>query len=73
MVKIMSNNDTLFIDMPDLNKARERLAHSETYHYDYVPSEKIINFLKGKKFFIRTYGCQANYRDEENLSGILTH
>jgi tRNA-N(6)-(isopentenyl)adenosine-37 thiotransferase enzyme MiaB len=72
MVKIMSNNDTLFIDMPDLNKARERLAHSETYHYDYVPSEKIINFLKGKKFFIRTYGCQANYRDEENLSGILT-
>jgi tRNA-2-methylthio-N6-dimethylallyladenosine synthase len=72
MEKNMSNNDTLFIDMPDLNKARERIARVETYHYDYVPSESIIKFLKGKKFFIRTYGCQANYRDEENLSGILS-
>ena len=67
----MSNNDILFIDMPNLNKARERIARVETYHYDYVPTEFIVNFLKGKKFFIRTYGCQANYRDEENLSGIL--
>lgn len=67
----MSNNDILFIDMPNLNKARERIARVETYHYDYVPTEFIVNFLKGKKFYIRTYGCQANYRDEENLSGIL--
>jgi len=71
MVRIMNDKNVLFIDMPDLNRARERLIHSETYHYDYVPSEKIIDFLDGKKFFIRTYGCQANYRDEENLSGIL--
>jgi len=71
MEKNMSNNDILFIDMPNLNKARERIARVETYHYDYVPTEFIVNFLKGKKFYIRTYGCQANYRDEENLSGIL--
>lgn len=63
--------DILYLDMPDMNKARERINHCETYHYDYVPSQMILDFLKGKKFFIRTYGCQANYRDEENLAGIL--
>ena len=26
---------------------------------------------KGKKYFIRTYGCQANVRDEETMSGLL--
>lgn len=26
---------------------------------------------EGKKYFISTYGCQANERDSENLSGIL--
>ncbi len=27
---------------------------------------------EGKKFYIRTYGCQANYRDEETMAGYLT-
>ena len=70
MVKIMGK-DILYLDLPSMNKARERLKHSETYHYDYVPNEQVINFLNGKKYFIRTYGCQANYRDEENISGIF--
>ncbi|MBQ1285774.1 MAG: hypothetical protein IIY19_04960, partial [Lachnospiraceae bacterium] len=26
---------------------------------------------KGKTFAIRTYGCQANVRDSETLSGLL--
>src|SRR5574344_1246374 len=70
MVRKM-DKDILLLDVPNMNKARERIKPCETYHYDYVPSEEIIAFLKGKNFFIRTYGCQANYRDEENLSGIF--
>ncbi|RRC93155.1 tRNA (N6-isopentenyl adenosine(37)-C2)-methylthiotransferase MiaB [Erysipelotrichaceae bacterium OH741_COT-311] len=27
----------------------------------------------GKKYFLRTYGCQANQRDSETISGILNH
>ena len=28
-------------------------------------------FAKGKTYFIHTYGCQANYRDEEEMAGLL--
>ena len=66
------SKDILYLDVPDMNKARERINHCETYHYDYTPNAEIIKFLNGKNFFIRTYGCQANYRDEEYLSGILS-
>lgn len=71
MVRIM-NKKILMLDMPDMNKARERINHCETYHYDYVPSNKLLNFLLGKNFLIHTFGCQANYRDEEYLAGLLT-
>ncbi|MDO5085319.1 MAG: tRNA (N6-isopentenyl adenosine(37)-C2)-methylthiotransferase MiaB, partial [Erysipelotrichaceae bacterium] len=27
----------------------------------------------GKKYFLRTYGCQANQRDSETISGILNN
>lgn len=67
----MRKKDILYLELPDLKKARERLKKSETYFYDYIPSDEIINFVKGKSFFVKTYGCQANYRDEENISGIL--
>jgi len=66
------NKNVIILEMPDLDKARLRVNHCETYHYDYTPSDMIVNFLSGKKFYIRTYGCQANYRDEENMSGILS-
>ena len=28
-------------------------------------------FAKGKKYYIHTYGCQANVRDEESMRGML--
>ncbi len=36
----------------------------------YVPPSE-LNIGEGKKYFIRTYGCQANERDGETLAGIL--
>lgn len=30
------------------------------------------NFATGRLFYIRTYGCQANIRDEEVMAGFLT-
>lgn len=32
----------------------------------------MVEFGKGKKYYIRTYGCQANERDSETLAGILS-
>ncbi len=34
--------------------------------------ENLKTFAKGRRFFIRTYGCQANVRDEEVMAGYLT-
>lgn len=33
--------------------------------------ERLLTFAVGKKYFIRTYGCQANVRDEETMKGLL--
>ena len=59
------------IDFPSLEQARKRNKDSSTFLYSYKPSEELIDTYTGKKFFIRTYGCQANVRDEEIMSGLL--
>ncbi len=60
------------INSPSLKKAGIR-DRSET-SFDYVDkaySKDVFDFFKGKTFFIRTYGCQANIRDEETMKGML--
>ena len=61
MAKVVIKN------MPNMDEARKRVGTIETFKYDYVPSENLINKFKGKKAYIRTYGCQANIRDEETI------
>ena len=66
MAKVVIKN------MPNMDEARKRVGTIETFKYDYVPSENLINKFKGKKAYIRTYGCQANIRDEETMMGLLS-
>lgn len=57
---------------PSLSEAKRRSC-DEVGRYDdayHVPEEMIKAGL-GKKYYIQTYGCQANERDSETLSGIL--
>ncbi|MBR1581489.1 MAG: tRNA (N6-isopentenyl adenosine(37)-C2)-methylthiotransferase MiaB [Bacilli bacterium] len=61
-----------FIEVPSLVSARNRRDSSVTIKYNFNPTLKTLAYFKDKKFFIRTYGCQANIRDEEVMSGILT-
>lgn len=60
-----------FIDVPSIEKAKSRKIKSKYYDYNFNPTLKTLDALKNKKYFIRTYGCQANIRDEEIISGIL--
>lgn len=63
---------TRVIAKPDLKKAAHRGKESTTFHRVNLSSNtEIINALKNKKYFIKTYGCQANVRDEETMRGIL--
>ena len=61
-----------FKSLPDAKLQRQRNI-SFSFSYDEINiSETLTNYAKGKTYYIHTYGCQANYRDEEIISGILT-
>ena len=60
-----------YIDLPSMEAAKRRNKETPKINYDFLPNEELLTQLKGKKFLIRTYGCQANIRDEEIMSGIL--
>ena len=67
----MSNKNIL--NLPSMEKARSRrpcVIEYEDFSLD-IPAS-VTNKLKGKHFVIRTFGCQANIRDEESMAGLLT-
>ncbi|MDE6292958.1 MAG: tRNA (N6-isopentenyl adenosine(37)-C2)-methylthiotransferase MiaB, partial [Bacilli bacterium] len=56
------------MNLPDMNEAKKR--HKETTEYIYTDVVKNNNY-KDKKYFIKTYGCQMNVHDSEEISGLL--
>lgn len=59
------------IEKPSMDKARLRVCKASSLFYDYIPTSELLENLKKKKYLIKTYGCQANIRDEEVISGLL--
>lgn len=63
---------TKVVNYPDLIAARNReksetvFLNASTYHL-----KEMEEIGKGKKYYIHTYGCQANIRDEETMKGML--
>ncbi len=57
--------------LPDLKKAGKRIIDSQVLKDAFMVPDNIVNIGLGKSFHIRTYGCQSNLRDSENLAGIL--
>lgn len=62
---------TLILDTPKMETAAKRPPVSREIEEGKSPLN-LVFFAKGKSFYIRTYGCQANYRDEETMAGYLT-
>ncbi|MCX4366042.1 MAG: tRNA (N6-isopentenyl adenosine(37)-C2)-methylthiotransferase MiaB [Bacilli bacterium] len=56
------------MNLPDMNEAKKR--HRENVEYIYTDVVK-NNKYKDKKYFIKTYGCQMNVHDSEEISGLL--
>ena len=53
---------------PDMKQARKRTKNE----FKYVRYDKEYSaFGKGKKYFLRTYGCQMNEHDSEKIAGML--
>ncbi|USK61287.1 tRNA (N6-isopentenyl adenosine(37)-C2)-methylthiotransferase MiaB [Peribacillus asahii] len=56
---------------PSLKDAKKRGKEEVKYHDDFKISEQFRGMGEGKKFYIRTYGCQMNEHDTEVMAGIF--
>lgn len=56
------------MNLPDMQEAKKR--HKEEVEYIYTDPLKNSNY-EDMKYFIRTYGCQMNVHDSEEISGLL--
>ncbi|MFB7640589.1 tRNA (N6-isopentenyl adenosine(37)-C2)-methylthiotransferase MiaB [Peribacillus butanolivorans] len=57
---------------PSLKDAKKRGKEEVEYHDDFAIPEDFRGMGEGKKFYIRTYGCQMNEHDTEVMAGIFT-
>lgn len=58
------------MNLPNMIEAKKRDKEVLIVNYDYSDI-KIDSSLIGKKFFVRTYGCQMNEHDGEKIKGVL--
>ncbi len=56
---------------PNLKEAKRRGKEEVKYEKDFHISEEFKGMGNGKKFYIRTYGCQMNEHDTEVMAGIF--
>ncbi|KQL54560.1 dimethylallyladenosine tRNA methylthiotransferase [Heyndrickxia shackletonii] len=56
---------------PNLKDARKRGREEVKYHKDFQIDEEFQGMGNGRKFYIRTYGCQMNEHDTEVMAGIF--
>lgn len=57
---------------PNLKEARRRGREEVAYFDDFTIDERFKEMGNGRKFYIRTYGCQMNEHDTEVMAGIFT-
>jgi len=58
------------MELPDYVKARAR-SKDKVLREDYVLDDNLKSIGVGKKYFLKTYGCQMNEHDSENLKAML--
>ena len=58
------------MNMPCLLDAKKRTA-KKVNSYRYVKNKKLENIGINKKYYIKTYGCQMNEHDSENIKALL--
>ena len=64
----MKNKDYI---LPDIKEARRRNNAEAIKRVVFNIDEKYKELGKDKKYFIKTHGCQANFRDSETIAGLL--
>ena len=58
------------MQLPDLNQARKR-TREIVKEINYKLDSKYKDIGKNKTYYVKTYGCQMNEHDSENIEGLL--
>lgn len=61
----------VYKSLPEMKLARSRVEKPALIIEEANVPASVSAYAKGRKYFIHTFGCQANVRDEEILSGYL--
>lgn len=59
------------MDLPNLLEAKKRNKNSKILTKDYTIRDELKKLGHNQKYFVRTYGCQMNEHDGENIKAIL--
>ena len=63
---------TKIIHTPDMLKAASRKKEATVFMpASFDKKDELSALIKDEKYYIHTYGCQANVRDEETMRGML--
>ncbi len=57
--------------LPSQSGGRRRSKEASPINRAFVIDDKYAHLGNDKTYYIRTYGCQANFHDSENIAGIL--
>lgn len=60
-----------YFQAPSLKEAKQRGKEEVKVHYDFTIADDMKEIGRGKRYHVRTYGCQMNEHDSETISGIL--
>jgi tRNA-2-methylthio-N6-dimethylallyladenosine synthase len=68
----IKGRDISIHDQPDYKQGKRRGKEEvQVLRPDDIVPEEMKGIGNGKKFLIRTYGCQMNTHDSENMAGLL--
>ena len=56
--------------LPNLLEAKKR-TNNKVKNYKYIKDDKYKEVGKNKTYYIKTYGCQMNVHDSENIKALL--
>lgn len=61
----------IYSSLPDSEIERRRNLSFDFKYPNFDVPTRLKEYAKGRKFYIYTYGCQANHRDQEVMAGLL--